>query len=467
MRTGWRAGAHPTSFPWFARFGGRLRWNVKSVHYAARAMIDLKLLRDDPERYREGARLKNYDPAAVDAALEADRRRVEAQREHDELRAKQNAAGKSIGKLKGDEKQQAVAEMGELKAAVKAADERMRTAATELEAAAMLVPLPPDADVPRGKSDAENVVVRTHGEPRTFDFEPKDHATLCRDLGLCDFDAGIRLAGTRGYAMVGMGARLYDGLLRMALDLMLGHGFTAATVPVLVREDALVGTGFFPAGRDATYAVPADGSYLVGTGEVGLTGLHMGRTLREDQLPLRYTTVSTCFRREAGSHGKDTAGLYRVHQFDKCEQVVICRADEAESREWHARMLGYSEELLQKLGLPYRVIDVCTGDLGVKNAAMFDVETYMPSRGGYGETHSASRLYDYQSRRLNLRYKDADGKTQFCHTLNNTVAACPRLVIPVLENYQEADGSVTVPEPLRPYVGGVERIVNDRNEARP
>ncbi len=258
---------------------------------------------------------------------------------------------------------------------------------------------------------------------------------------------------------------LHNAVLRLAYDLMLGHGFTPATVPVLVRESALVGTGFFPAGRDAVYAVPEDGSYLVGTGEVGLTGLHMGQTLREQDLPLKYVTVSTCFRREAGTYGKDAAGLYRVHQFDKCEQVVICRNDESESRTWHQRMLGYSEELLQTLELPYRVIDVCTGDLGVKNAAMYDVETFMPSRvrdndeaTGYGETHSASRLYDYQARRLNLRYKTAEGETKFCHTLNNTVAASPRILIPILENYQRVDGNIEIPEALRPYCNGKQQI---------
>ena len=421
-------------------------------------MIDLKLLRENPDRYREGARLKNYDPAAVDRALDADARRVAAQKEHDDLKSQQNAASKEIGKLKGDDKQAAIAKVGELKTGVTAAAERMKAAAAELAEAAMLVPLPADDDVPRGKSDADNVVARTHGEPRSFDFEPQDHAALCRDLGLANFEAGVKLAGSRSYIMTGKGARLYKAVLDFALDSMLGHGFTPAVVPVLVREEALVGTGFFPASRDAVYTAEADGMHLVGTGEVGLTGIHMGETLREEDLPLKYTTVSTCFRREAGTYGKDTAGLYRVHQFDKCEQVVVCRADETESREWHRKMLGYSEELLQKLDLPYRVIDVCTGDLGVKNAAMFDIETWMPSRDAYGETHSASRLYDYQARRLNLRYKAADGETKFCHTLNNTVAACPRILIPILENYQNADGSVTVPEALRPFMGGIERI---------
>ncbi len=243
------------------------------------------------------------------------------------------------------------------------------------------------------------------------------------------------------------------------------HGFTAVTVPVIAREEALVGTGFFPAGRESVYHIPEDELFLVGTGEVGLAGMHMNEVLDESQLPLKYTTVSTCFRREAGTYGKDTAGFYRVHQFDKCEQVVICRADEAESRRWHTTMLGYSEQLLQKLELPYRVVDCCTGDIGVKNASMQDIETYMPSRAtnddpatGYGETHSASRLYDFQARRLNLRYKTADGKTLFCHTLNNTVAASPRILIPILENHQNEDGTVSIPAALRPFMGGQERI---------
>jgi seryl-tRNA synthetase len=250
------------------------------------------------------------------------------------------------------------------------------------------------------------------------------------------------------------------------MDLMIREkGFTPMSVPVLVRDKAMEGTGFFPAGREQTYHVTEDELFLTGTGEVGLTALHMGETLEEKSLPRKYTTVSTCFRREAGTYGKDTAGLYRVHQFDKCEQVVICRNDVEESKRWHQEMLSYSEEVLKRLNLPYRVIQCCTGDLGMKNASMMDVETWMPSRqnpkdpdSGYGETHSASRLYDFQARRLNLRYKGADGKLRFCHTLNNTVVASPRILIPILENYQNADGSVTVPEALRTFMNGCERI---------
>jgi seryl-tRNA synthetase len=431
-------------------------------------MIDLKDLRENPDRYRRGAELKRYDPAAVDAALAADRRRIEAQQEHDALRAEQNTAGKDVGKLKGDEKQAAIARLGELKSRVKAAEERQKQAETELAAAVLQVPLPPDEDVPVGRDETENVILRYVGEPRQFDFEPKDHIQLAESLGLADFQAGVRIAGSRSYVLTGAGALLHNAVLRLALEMMtVDHGFTAAVVPVLVREEALIGTGFFPAGRESVYHAGqgTDDLFLVGTGEVGLTALHMNQTLEEGQLPLKYTTVSTCFRREAGTYGKDTAGLYRVHQFDKCEQVVICRNDVEESKRWHAAMLGYSEEILGRLGLPYRVIQCCTGDLGVKNASMIDVETYMPSRmkdgdpkTAYGETHSASRLYDFQSRRLNLRYRDAAGRLHFCHTLNNTVIASPRILIAILENCQNADGSVTVPESLRRYMGGMERI---------
>jgi seryl-tRNA synthetase len=256
-------------------------------------------------------------------------------------------------------------------------------------------------------------------------------------------------------------------------------------VPVLVKEECMVGTGFFPAGREQAYHIEESkrgggyDQYLTGTGEVGLMGIHQDEILDESQLPIRYTTVSTCFRREAGAAGKDTAGLYRIHQFDKVEQVVICKADEAESRAWHTKMIGYVESLLQGLALPYRLLQCCTGDLGVKNADMIDVESWMPGRGevgkdgvpsgAFGETHSASRLYDYQCRRLNMRYRqtargateNAPGRmatTKFCHSLNNTVAASPRLLIPILEMWQNADGTVTVPPVLRPYMGGKSRI---------
>jgi seryl-tRNA synthetase len=432
-------------------------------------MIDLKDLRENPDKYRNGAQLKGVD-VDIEQALRLDERRVRQQQEFERLRADQNEASKTIGKLKDPaEKQAAIARVADLKSRVKEAEDRAKAAEAELAPLLLRIPQPPDDDVPPGKDASENVTLYRWGEPRKFDFKPRSHVELGQSLDLFDVEAGVRLAGSRSYFLKGVGAELHQAVLRLALDMMVHeHDFTAMVVPILVREPALVGTGFFPAGRDAVYHVDpgADEVFLTGTGEVGLTAYHMNEVLDEADLPLKYTTISTCFRREAGTYGKDTAGLYRVHQFDKCEQVVICRSDVEESKRWHREMLGYAEQILQRLKLPYRVIQCCTGDIGVKNASMMDVETWMPSRAqpgdsesGYGETHSASRLYEFQSRRLNLRYKGADGKIRFCHTLNNTVVASPRILIPILENYQNADGSVTVPEILRPYLNGRERIM--------
>lgn len=430
-------------------------------------MIDLKDLREHPEKYQLGAARKNVT-VDVEALLSAEAGRLAAQQEYEALRAQQNAASQTIGKLKDpEEKKTAVARVGELKSKVHEAEERAKAAEATVTPLLLMIPQPPDDDVPVGKDASENVVVRHWGQPKQFDFKPLDHLTLGKKLGLFDFDAGVRIAGSRSYVLLGLGAELHQAVLRLAVDMMVHeNGFKQASIPVLVRESAMLGTGFFPNGREQTYHVTEDDLFLTGTAEVGLTALHMNETLDESRLPLKYVAVSTCFRREAGTYGKDTAGLYRVHQFDKVEQVVICKSDMEESKRWHTTMLGYSETLLQRLGLPYRVIQCCTGDLGVKNASMMDIESWMPSRfdgkndaTGYGETHSASRLYEFQARRLNLRYKSKeDGKLRFVHTLNNTVAASPRLLVPIIENYQNADGTITVPPVLRPYMGGREMI---------
>ena len=435
-------------------------------------MIDLKDLRENPDKYRRGAQLKGVS-VDVDAVLALDERRLTSLREFERARALQNEQSKSIGKLRDPaEKKAAIDAMAALVKQVKASDEQAKALDAELTPLLLTIPQPPDDDVPVGTDATQNVVARHWGQPRKFDFKPLSHVELGERLDLFDFRRGSAIAGTRSYFLKGAGADLHNAVMRFALDLMVReHGFTAMSVPVMVRESAMRGTGFFPAGREQAYRVgeaaeaPEDVRFLTGTAEVSLTAYHMDEVLAEADLPKKYVAASTCFRREAGAAGKDTAGLYRVHQFDKCEQVVVCRNDVAESKRWHAEMLGYSEDLLQRLNLPYRVIACCTGDLGVKNAAMFDVETWMPSReqtgdpaSGYGETHSASRLYDYQARRLNLRYKDADGKLRFCHTLNNTVVASPRILIPILENWQAADGSVTVPDALRPYLHGRDRI---------
>ena len=438
-------------------------------------MIDLKDLRENAEKYRRGARLKNV-AVNIEEILDLDQKQRLAQREFENLRSEQNKASQEIGKLKdAAAKQAAIARVGALKAQVKAADEQARLLEASIAPLLLKVPQPPDDDVPEGKDAADNVVAWTWGQPRQFEFKPLSHIQICEKHGLADFERGVRIAGSRSYFLKGVGAELHAAVMRLAFEMMVHKkGFTPLSVPVLVREPAMVGTGFFPAGREQAYRVGETAEagdevrFLTGTAEVALTAFHFGETLDEAQLPLKYVAVSTCFRREAGTYGKDTAGLYRVHQFDKCEQVVVCRNDVQESKRWHREMLSYSEELLQTLQLPYRVIQCCTGDIGVKNASMMDIESWMPSRqrpctlpghaSGYGETHSASRLYDFQARRMNLRYRDKGGKVVFAHTLNNTVVASPRILIPILENYQNSDGSVTVPEALRGYLGGRERI---------
>ncbi len=474
-------------------------------------MIDLKHLRENPAKFKDGAAKKGFE-IQFERILRLDEEHRSALTQRESLRAEQKRlekeAGPQIGRLKAaigkapdaerpaleaqlkdllDKPSALKSQIGELELVVQRHE-------SELHTLLLTVPLPPDPDVPVGTSAEDNVEVRRWNPPdfdptKSFEsqrgFKPRTHIELIERLGLCDFPRGVKMSGTRSYVLTGAGMLLHQAVLRYAFDHMVHkQGFRAMSVPVLVREECMIGTGFFPAGREQAYLVAEksrvgpDGAsagnhdlYLTGTGEVGLMGLHQDEILDEANLPLKYVTVSPCFRREAGAAGKDTAGLYRVHLFDKVEQVVITRADEAESRMWHKKMIGYVEEILQGLGLPYRLLQCCTGDLGPKNADMIDIECWMPGRGeivngaptgAYGETHSASRLYDYQCRRLNMRYRpggeSGKGPTVFCHSLNNTVAASPRLMIPILEHYQQADGRVTIPPALRPYMGGMEHI---------
>jgi seryl-tRNA synthetase len=469
-------------------------------------MIDLKALRENPEKFKDGCRKKGF-AVDIDRVLRLDAERRALQTERERLRAEQGRlekeSGPQIGKLKGalktaaDDAERArlqrelddvMARPLGLKAEITRLVGRLQQTEPPLRELLLAIPLPPDDDVPVGTGAEDNVEVR-RWDPPGFDtrtpfreqrgFRPRTHLELVKALDLADFERGVKLAGARSYILRGDGMRLHQAVLRYAMDAMVQrHGFTPVSVPVIVREEAMVGTGFFPAGREQAYHIEESrrggGSdlFLTGTGEVGLMGIHQDEILDEARLPLRLVTVSTCFRREAGAAGKDTAGLYRIHQFDKVEQVVITRADEAESRAWHARMIGFVEEILRSLAIPYRLLRCCTGDMGPKNADMVDIESWMPGRGPagadgapageYGETHSASRLYDYQCRRLNMRYRPGGetgkGETVFCHSLNNTVLASPRFLIPLLENHQQADGSIAIPEPLRPYMNGQERI---------
>jgi seryl-tRNA synthetase len=464
-------------------------------------MIDLKQLRADPDRFIRGAADKKIE---VDIArlLELDEKRRDLMARQETLRADQNRLGREIGpelgklkgqlkSLEGEQRDLAENQIRELEAkpiAIKAEvhDLAQRIAAIEPEWRDLWlsVPQPADADVPRGESADDNIQLRTW-HPAWFDtnksfkankgFDPRPHQQLVEELNLVNFERGVKMAGTRHYVLTGDGMRLHQAILRYAFDTITNEfGFTPMSVPVIVREECMVGTGFFPAGRDQAYHIEESrrgaghDMYLTGTGEVGLMGLHEDEILDPDSLPLQYATISTCFRREAGAAGRDTSGLFRIHQFDKVEQVVICKADEAESRRWHEKMIGIVEQLLQSLELPYRLLQCCTADLGPKNADMIDVECWMPGRGeldadgtpqgAWAETHSASRLYDFQCRRLNMRYEDEQGQKVFCHSLNNTVIASPRVLIPILEMYQNEDGSVDVPRVLQPYMNGKTRI---------
>ncbi|TAJ24297.1 MAG: serine--tRNA ligase [Planctomycetota bacterium] len=421
-------------------------------------MIDLKWLREEPELFRAGARKKRI-ACDIDAVLALDARSRELQRTVEELRTKQNSFGKLVAKAAGDEKAKLLAELSELKASLKDSEAAWDGLKKEIDAGLLRIPQPPAAEVPEGKDDTENKELKRVGEPTRFSFEPRDHVALAEGQGWIDFERAARIAGSRNYVLIGELALLELGLMRFALDHMVGKGFVPLSVPVLVRSQCMVGTGYFPGGEEQAYRCDErDDLVLAGTAEVPVTSFHAGEILGESDLPKRYVALSSCYRREAGTYGKDTRGLYRVHQFQKVEQVVVDVADTERSLAHHREILANAEEVLQALEIPYRVVDVCGGDLGAGQVQKFDIESWMPSRKGWGETHSASRFHEYQSRRLELRYRDAQGKVRYCHTLNNTVAASARLLICVLENHQQADGRVRVPKPLVPYLGGREML---------
>ena len=420
-------------------------------------MIDIKLIRQDPELYKRAAEQKRF-AVDVDQLLAIDSELLASRQDLQEARTRQNEAGKTIAKLSGDEKQQAIAEMGQLKSRVKELSETVDRLEPELHELMLLVPQIPDPEVPVGADEEDNVLLRTEGQRPQPDFSPRDHVDIGESLDIIDIPRGVKLAGTRNFILKGAGAMLHQAVLRLAVDQMTAKGYTLLTVPVLVNDKVMYGTGYFPVGRDDAYLCERDEMSLVGTAEVPVTAYHSEEILSADDLPRKYVAMSTCFRREAGAAGKDTRGLYRIHWFDKVEQVVIARNDPEASRRYHQEILQNAEDLLRALELPYRVVQVCTGDLGMGQAAKYDIETWMPSRESYGETHSASRFYEFQARRLNMRYRDESGNLRYCHTLNNTVIASPRVLIPILEMYQNAGGSVTVPEALRPYMNGMERI---------
>lgn len=420
-------------------------------------MLDLKLLRENPDAVRAGAMKKRLPDraAAVDKALAIDTELRALLPKLDAMRSEQKNASKELGKLSPEQREAFLGKLKERKAELQGLEEKEKQLRADLDVQMGLIPNLPDADVPEGKDDTENVEVRRVGTVRDFGFTPRAHYDLGEAQGWLDFTRASAMAGSRNYILFGDLALLHDAVLRYAVDLLVARGFTPIDPPLLVRDAAMFGTGFFPGGEEQTYRCERDGLNLIGTSEVPVTSLHGGEMMAESDLPKKYVARSACFRREAGTYGKDTRGLYRVHQFQKVEQVIVDIADKARSIQHHHDIVKNAEDMLQAFELPYRVVAVCGGDLGVPQAMKYDIETWMPSRGNYGETHSASRFYDYQARRLDLRYRQKDGgKATWCHTLNNTVAASPRILIPLLENHQQQDGTVRLPKALQPYLGG-------------
>ncbi|GAT17681.1 seryl-tRNA synthetase [Mycolicibacterium thermoresistibile] len=412
------------------------------------AVIDLKLLRENPDVVRASQRARGEDPALVDALLAADEARRAAVSAADNLRAEQKAASRSVGKASPDERPALLERAKELAEQVKAAEARQAEAEQALTEAHMAISNIVIDGVPPGGED-DFVVLDTVGEPTPID-NPRDHLELGESLGLIDVERGAKVSGSRFYFLTGAGALLQLGLLQLAMRVATQNGFTPMIPPVLVRPQIMSGTGFLGAHAAEVYRIESDDLYLVGTSEVPLAGYHADEILDLSNGPLRYAGWSSCFRREAGSYGKDTRGIIRVHQFDKVEAFVYCRPEEAEAE--HDRLLAWQKKMLAHIEVPYRVIDVAAGDLGASAARKYDCEAWLPSQQAYRELTSTSNCTTFQARRLATRYRDENGRPQIAATLNGTLATT-RWLVAILENHQRPDGSVRVPEALRPYVG--------------
>ncbi|MFF8873823.1 serine--tRNA ligase [Streptomyces massasporeus] len=418
-------------------------------------MIDLRLLREDPDRVRASQRARGEDVALVDSLLSADERRRSSGVRFDELRAEQKALGKLIPKAAGDEKSELLKKAGQLAADVKAADAERDAAATETQELLQRLGNLVHPDVPVG-GEEDFVTLEKHGTIRDFaaeGFEPKDHLALGQILGAIDVERGAKVSGSRFYFLTGVGALLELALVNAAMAQATAAGFTPMLTPALVRPQSMAGTGFLGQAAQDVYHLADDDLYLVGTSEVPLAAYHMDEILDADRLPLRYAGFSPCFRREAGSHGKDTRGIFRVHQFDKVEMFSYVAPEDSQAE--HQRLLEWEKQWLNSLELPYRVIDVASADLGASASRKFDCEAWIPTQGKYRELTSTSDCTEFQSRRLSIRVRDGK-QVKPLATLNGTLCAVPRTIVAILENHQQADGSVRVPEVLRPYLGGRE-----------
>ena len=421
-------------------------------------MLDIKYIRENKEIVKEAAKNKliNVD---IDRLLVVDQDIRNLTQEIDKLKNERNKLSSSIPNLSDDKKKDTINYVKDLKEKISALEEKLNPLKEEYKNLMYEVPGVPLEEVPIGKTDEDNVEIKRVGEIPKFNFKIKDHVELAEDLDLIDIPRGVKISGSRSYFLKNEALLLEMALCRYVVDKLVKKGFTPMGVPVLVKEDAMYGTSYFPGGREQTYTMNDDNLYLVGTSEVALVSYHSGETFDSPEcLPKMYCGYSNCFRREAGTYGKDTHGLYRVHQFTKIEQVILCEADFDKQYELHNFLLNNAEEIMQELKIPYRVVKVCTGDMGVGQIRKHDIEAWMPSRNKYSETHSCSSFGDFQARRSNIKYKDKDGTTKYCFSLNNTAIASPRILIPLLELNQNEDGSINIPEVLVPYMGGMKKI---------
>lgn len=415
-------------------------------------MIDIKFLRENPDVVRASQKGRGENVELVDQIIAIDEIKRAAINEFELLRQEQNVLSKSVGAAKGDEKTALLANAKELADKVKAADAKRSEVEEQAKQLVMQLSNLLDTDAPIG-GEEDFVTIEHVGTPRDFakdGFEPKDHVELGKLLGAIDTERGAKVAGSRSYYLTGAGAMLEFALVNYAIQSALKNGFTPVIPPVLVNPSAMEGTGFLGQAAENVYRIEKDDVYLVGTSEVPLAAMHMDEILPADKLPIRYAGYSSCFRREAGTYGKDTRGIIRVHQFDKVEMFSFCKPEDA--KEEHKRLLQWEKDFLNAMEIPYRVIDVASGDLGSSATRKFDIEAWIPTQGAYREVTSTSNCTEYQARRLNIRYKDADG-TKAIATLNGTLVAIPRMIVAILENHQNADGTVNVPAALQPFLG--------------
>jgi len=415
-------------------------------------MLDIKFIRENPDKIKEACQKKKVD-FDVDKFLKIDERRRELMKSIEELNAIKNQANKRIQLAQSEpERKDIISQMQELDKNSDSQEKEFKAADEEFKRLMLLVPNIPDESVPAGDSDLDNAEVKKWGKIPGFNFELKDHVQLAKDLDLIDFEKGAAVSGFRGYFLKKEAALLCFAIWQYALDILRKKGFTPIIAPSLVKESALIGTGYLPQQEDEVYRA-GDDMYLAGTSEVPVMSYHADEVLKEEDLPLKYLGFSPCFRTEIGSYGKDTQGIFRVHEFMKLEQVIFCRNDKEESVKLHEEITKNAEEILQGLEIPYRVVLNCTGDLGLGQVKKYDIECWVPSQNRYRETHSSSYFFDFQTRRLNIRYKTKEGEIKFAHSLNNTGIATPRILIPLLENNQQKDGSVRVPKILYQYLG--------------